>query len=1216
MAGPAKKLPSQEASFFDQLNAQAESEALSDAMLSDVKRLSESLWAWAQGVPASECAVRVRSTEHGSVLEATTRDMPFLVDSILAECAVQSLNVSALLHPIVRRADGERRSIIQVHLPELDEHEGAAIDLGARRTFEDVTVAVDDYEAMRDCMRAEIDLLKSQSHLHAEALSEAIAFLEWLEQEHFVFLGARTYTFVTDESGELKREEPEIVEGTSLGLLRDLERNVLSRHSEPSVITSKAAHYLQEPDPLIIAKSTMISRVHRRINADYIGVKHYDADGRVVGETRFVGLFTAEAYDEPVRSIPVVRQRFAQVLDAAGGGESRHSEKALSHILETWPRDELFQVSAEELLPMAKGALSLVGRPRTRVFLRRDRFDRYLYALVYVPRDAYDTALREKITAVLERACNGRTIRFQPRFSEGVLIQVYFVLVPGEGAGPLDHTKIENDIAELARTWDDAFRAAIIASNFDGDLQKGAVCFRGAFNAAYREAFDPEEALLDVTEMAALHKDNLIRMRAYRLPGDDEDKIRAKIYARGKSIPLSACVPVFENMGLFVAFETGYPVEPQSKPVPDAPKIYWIHDLSMRSADGAPINIEDVREAFADAFVAIWNDEAENDGFNQLVFSAGASWREAALLRTLCAYRSQTGLDPSEPVQISALINHPGIARLLLDLFAVRFDPSLNQSLDERKEKANAIKADILKALQEVASLDEDRVLHRLTDLICAVQRTNFYHKRPPQTAPAGFVALKIASEQLEHLPAPKPFREIFTSSPRVDGVHCRFGRVARGGLRWSDRRYDFRTEVLGLVKAQQVKNAVIVPVGSKGGFFPKQLPTGGGRDAFMEAGVAAYREFITALLSITDNITGTEVIHPEDTVIWDGEDPYLVVAADKGTATFSDIANEISLAHEFWLGDAFASGGSAGYDHKKMGITARGGWEAVKRHFREIGKDIQSEPFTVIGVGDMSGDVFGNGMLLSKHIKLQAAFNHLHIFIDPNPEDTEASWAERKRLFELPRSSWKDYDTSLISSGGGIFDRAAKSIELTPEIKELVGINEKSVTPDELLHALLMTECELLWFGGIGTYIKSANENHSDVGDRANDALRVNGNQVRAKVIGEGANLGVTQAGRIEFAEKGGRINTDAIDNSAGVDSSDHEVNIKILCAEAIRRGDLEEDARNELLASMTEDVALHVLRHNYDQTGALTLAASQGQEDHEAHERSDDLAGRTRRP
>ena len=1205
MAGPAEKLSSHEASFFDQLNVQAAGEALNQDMRSEVTALSQSLWAWAESVPSGERDVRVRRTDSGSVLEATTIDMPFLVDSILAECVAQSLNVRALLHPVIARPDGERRSIIQVHLPELDEAEGAAIDLGARRTIEDIAASVEDYQAMRELMRQEIKTLESLTHIPKDVQSESIEFLDWLAREYFVFLGARTYTFLTDDSGGLMREEPDIVEGTSLGMLRDLSRNVLSRDSEPSVITSEAAQYLQEADPIIISKSTMVSRVHRRVNADYIGVKHYGADGRVIGETRFVGLFTAEAYDDPVRTIPVVRRRYEDVLQAVGGGESRHSEKALSHILETWPRDELFQLSSEELEPMARSALSLVVRPRTRVFLRRDRFDRYLYAVIYVSREAYDTKLRQKISDVLERSCNGRTIRFQPQFSEGLMVQVYFVLVPGKDVGPLDEDGIEREIVELARTWDDAFRAAVIASHLDGDDQLGASCFRGAFNAAYREAFDPAEALRDVSEMAALHKDSLIRMRAYRLPGDDPDKIRAKIYARGKSIPLSACVPVFENMGLFVAFETGYPVKPERKPAPDAPGTYWVHDLSMRSADGAAIDIDEIGEAFADAFVAIWTNEAENDGFNQLVFTAQATWREAALLRTLCAYRAQSGLDPSVPVQISALINYPNIARMLLGLFEARFDPATGAALEERKQKARSIEADIDSALHDVTSLDEDRVLRRLANLIIAVQRTNFYQTRDLETAPSGFIAIKIASELLEHLPAPKPFREIFTSSPRVDGVHCRFGRVARGGLRWSDRRYDFRTEVLGLVKAQQVKNAVIVPVGSKGGFFPKQLPTSGGRDEYIAAGVAAYREFITALLSITDNIAGSEVSHPDETVIWDGEDPYLVVAADKGTATFSDIANEISVAHDFWLGDAFASGGSAGYDHKKMGITARGAWEAVKRHFREIGKDIQSEPFTVIGVGDMSGDVFGNGMLLSRKIRLQAAFNHRHIFIDPDPQDTEASWTERKRLFDLPRSSWEDYNADLISPGGGVFDRSAKSIELSKEIKALIGINEKEMTPDELLNALLKTECELLWFGGIGTYIKGAHETRSEVGDRANDFIRVDGKQVRAHVIGEGANLGATQAGRIEFALNGGRINTDAIDNSAGVDSSDHEVNIKILCAEAIRRGDLKAEDRNDLLASMTEDVAVHVLRHNYDQTGALSYAASLGVEDHEAHER-----------
>lgn len=1201
MPGPAEKISSAESTFFQQLKDQAATESFRQLNRADLDKLGWDLWHWASELDIGERAVRFKRLTHGCLLEASSPDMPFLVDSILTEAAAQAINVDALLHPIVDMPSGERRSIIQLHLPDLDEDEATAIDLGVRRTMDDIVAAVRDYQAMRTRMQLEIAILSEQGHLKPERRDEAVAFLDWLSNEHFVFLGARTYTFKMEPNGTLAREEPEIVEGTSLGLLKDESLNVLSRDNEPSVITPAAAQYLQDPDPLIISKASYVSRVHRRVAADYIGVKRYDEQGRVIGETRFIGLFTSEAYSASAQTIPVLRSRMKRVMEASGTRRGTHSAKALAHIVETWPRDELLQTSAGELLPMVLGALSLVGRPRTRVFIRRDLFDRFLSAVVYVSRDAYDTALREQIVEILEAACDGKLMKFEPRFNDGPLLQIYFTLTPGPKFSKLDEAALEREIAGLARTWDEAFREAVSVSPLEGITKVSTSRYRGAFNVAYREAFSPEEALKDVSELSQLNGANPVRMRAYKNPSDRPDEIRAKIYAAGEAIPLSDCVPVLENMGLFVASETGYPVTPET----GAAETLWVHDLSMRSASGQPIDLEKIGEIFAETFVSVWTGQAENDAFNQLVFGIGATWREAALMRTLCAYRSQTGQDPSQPVQVSALSGHPEITRKLLDLFATKFDPASPGNLEERSVKAEAVRAEIDVALNKVSSLDEDRVLRRVADLIMAVQRTNFYHSTYADTAPAGFIAIKIASQQLTHLPDPKPFREIFTSSPRVDGVHCRFGPIARGGLRWSDRRDDFRTEVLGLVKAQQVKNAVIVPVGSKGGFFPKQLPVGGTREEIGQAGVAAYKEFITALLSITDNLVEGEVKHPNDTVIWDGEDPYLVVAADKGTATFSDTANAISVAHNFWLGDAFASGGSAGYDHKKMGITARGAWEAVKRHFREIGKDIQSEPFTVIGVGDMSGDVFGNGMLLSKQIKLQAAFNHLHIFVDPDPEDVEANWKERKRLFDLPRSLWTDYDRSLISKGGDIFDRSAKSIDLSDEIKAMTGLTKSSVTPDELLHALLKSECELLWFGGIGTYIKAESETHDDAGDRSNDLIRVNGNEVRAKVIGEGANLGVTQAGRIEFASKGGRLNTDAIDNSAGVDSSDHEVNIKILCAEAIRRGDLKSDARDDLLASMTEDVGLHVLRHNYDQTGALSLAEATADEDHDALER-----------
>ncbi|MEL7539975.1 MAG: NAD-glutamate dehydrogenase domain-containing protein, partial [Pseudomonadota bacterium] len=681
------------------------------------------------------------------------------------------------------------------------------------------------------------------------------------------------------------------------------------------------------------------------------------------------------------------------------------------------------------------------------------------------------------------------------------MVRVLFhTALPQAGPRP-DPDELEGQISALARRWSDRFHDAILDSSLDTEARAVAAYFVGSFNAAYREAFTPDEAMIDVSMLAGLNQDNPICLRAYRRNTDDAGRIRAKIYSRSGAIALSDCVPIFERMGLFVSFETGYPVTPSQKPVLDAPDEYWVHSLSMRRADGAEIDLNEVGEAFEAAFVAVWSGLAENDGFNALVFNAGLSWRKAALCRALCAYRHQSGLDPARTTQIDALNSNPILTQHLMALFEARFTPGDDP---DRDSTCLHLRAAIDEALKAVPSLDHDRIIRRLAKLIVAIQRTNFF-QQTTMGAPRPFISFKIASRDLIDLPEPKPYREIFVDSPTVEGVHCRFGPVARGGLRWSDRRDDFRTEILGLVKAQQVKNAVIVPVGSKGGFYPKQLPQGGSREAIRDAGVEAYKTFITSLLDLTDNLIDGTVQHPERTTIHDGDDPYLVVAADKGTATFSDTANEISMAHGFWLGDAFASGGSAGYDHKKMGITARGAWEAVKRHFRERGKDIQSEPFTVIGCGDMSGDVFGNGMLLSKQIRLQAAFNHMHIFVDPDPQDPEKLWQERKRMFDLPRSSWMDYDASLISPGGGIFERSAKAITLTPEIQSLTGLSADTVTPDELIHALLKTDCELLWFGGIGTYIKAQEETEADAGDRANDSVRINGADLKAKVIGEG---------------------------------------------------------------------------------------------------------------
>ncbi|MEL6693918.1 MAG: NAD-glutamate dehydrogenase domain-containing protein, partial [Pseudomonadota bacterium] len=1022
-----------------------------------------------------------------------------------------------------------------------------------------------------------------------------------LGHERFVFLGVRSYNFPTDTNGHVLPEEPEMVEGSNLGLMRDEDRNVLNRGAEPLLLTNEIGSFLAEPESLILAKATLMSRVHRRVACDYVGVKHYGEHGEVVGETRFLGLYTAEAYNESVRNIPLLRRRMERVLDILGVLPGSHNEKALSNIIEGWPRDELIQTKSETLAPIMEGVLDLVARPRVRVFTRADRFNRFVSTVVFVPRETYDTDLRRHIAEEIEDAWNGRNSSFQPSFDGATMVRVLFqTALPLNGPRP-DPLVLEARIAKLARRWTDRFRDAIIEHDLSDELRAQAELFTTAFNAAYREAFSPEEAMLDVDMLARLSASSPVGLRAYHREGDKDGRVRAKIYSRSGAIALSDCVPVFERMGLFVDFETGFPVRPSGKPVADAPEEYWVHALSMKLDAASGVELDDVSQAFEDGFVAVWSGLAENDGFNALIFNAGLTWREAALCRALCAYRHQSGLDPARQTQIQALNVNPTLTRHLISLFASRFDPDLE---GDRAAQTRDLQSKIERELESVPSLDHDRVIRRLSELVAAIQRTNFFQTTSDgQSLP--FISFKIASRELVDLPDPKPYREIFVDSPQVEGVHCRFGPVARGGLRWSDRRDDFRTEVLGLVKAQQVKNAVIVPVGSKGGFFPKQLPSGGSREAIRDAGVQAYKTFITSLLGLTDNLIDGTVQNPSRTVIHDGDDPYLVVAADKGTATFSDIANEISMAYGFWLGDAFASGGSAGYDHKKMGITARGAWEAVKRHFREIGKDIQSEPFTVIGCGDMSGDVFGNGMLLSKQIRLQAAFNHMHIFVDPDPQDPERLWEERQRMFDMPRSSWMDYDQSLISEGGGIFDRSAKSIELTPQIKSLTGLTSDQVTPNELIHALLKADCELLWFGGIGTYIKSTDETHADAGDRANDAVRIDATDLKAKVIGEGANLGVTQAGRIQAGLNKVRVNSDAIDNSAGVDSSDHEVNIKILCTEAIRRGELPSGERNSLLASMTDDVATHVLAHNYAQTGALSLAEESATRDHDALER-----------
>ncbi|HVY87889.1 MAG TPA: NAD-glutamate dehydrogenase [Hyphomonadaceae bacterium] len=1189
-------------SFLDQYQADAFIEDFIALNVEDAASLALDLWSFnKENETRTERAIRTRRPKGAdgkplrlAVAEIVGPDLAFLVDSAIAACQEAKVEVRAVLHPIISGPAG-KRSTIQIHLPAVDDAMLAALQKALEETFADVAVVNADFQAMRAKMQAASDGLaglKVTAERSAEDVAEARAFLAWLLNENFTYLGARDYTFAHDANGRLANEEPVVDEKSGLGILRDFSRNVLARAAEPTVLTPAIRAFLNEPSPIIVAKASFIARVHRRAHADYVGVKRYDARGEVIGETRFVGLFTSEAYTAPADEVPLIRRKIAGVKAGAESG-SRFSMKQLDSVLKTYPRDELFQISEADLSRIALGVLRLQIRPRTRLFIRRDRFDRYVSALLYVPRDSYNSDLRTRAHKILADAYGGRTSAFYPSFNEGSLARVHLIVGLNRDHPEPDEDGLDLQMRQLFETWEDALGRVARSTNAHQTLVA-----RARFTAAYKEAFAPEEGLADMAAIAELPQGKALRARVWG-PDFEANVSRVKIYHRDTPVDLAEIVPVMERMGLRVQAEVGYPIR-FSAAAGEPDGAVYVHDLAIDRPPGQ----KRLDSRFELAFEAIWARDTENDRFNCLVVALGVDWRAAALLRTLCRFRAQTGLDPSEAVQVKALAEHPDIANNLLKLFAIKFDPKSKGGLDARTKAAEPTIAEINRQLEAVATLDADRVLRRLLALVKSIQRTNFY-VTDEAGKPNRHIAVKIASREADPLPAPRPFREIFVWSPDVEGVHLRFGPVARGGLRWSDRREDFRTEVLGLVKAQQVKNAVIVPVGSKGGFYPKNMPMRATREEMQAAGIAAYKVFVGALLQLTDNIVAGKTVHPPGVVVWDGEDPYLVVAADKGTATFSDIANGLSADYKFWLGDAFASGGSAGYDHKKMGITARGAWEAVKRHFREMGHDTQTQPFSVVGIGDMSGDVFGNGMLLSPCIALKAAFDHRHIFLDPNPNDLKANLAERKRMFDLPRSSWADYDKSLISKGGGVFDRSAKSIKLTPEIKVLAGVTDDETTPDALIKALLTADMDLLWFGGIGAYIKASTQSHADVGDKTNDILRVDAKDVRAKVIAEGANLGVTQAGRIEFARKGGRINTDAIDNSAGVDSSDHEVNIKILTAEAIHEGALKEKDRNALLASMTDEVGHLVLENNYDQTGALSVMQATAAADLDSHER-----------
>lgn len=1127
-----------------------------------------------------------------SILCITTGNKPFLYDSVMGEVTSQVREVLLTAHPILYVRNGEPLkpyrpgidrskentvSHIQLHMPRLGEKAGEGLVERIQFVLGQVRSAVQDWKAMVlriDSAAADLAYLRVEEN-ETDSRDEALAFLSWLRDDNFTFLGMREYVYSEEGgSGELTRAG-----SRGLGILADPEVLVLRQGKDQVMTTPEILDFLHGDDFLIVTKANVRSVVHRRAHMDYIGVKRFDEDGNVTGELRVVGLFTSTAYTRSVTEIPLLRSKIARVVDNFGYDPDSHSGKLLLNTLESYPRDELFQIDAELLTTFCRKINELTDRPRVRVLPRIDRFDRFVSVMVYVPRDQYDSMVREKIGNYLKVAYNGRVSAYYPSFPEGGVARVHFIIGRYEGKTPeIPHDQLERDIKALVARWEDEFLAI-----------GGEAANKIYVSQSYKERFSPRSAVADIADIrGCLESEGGLNIALYRQEGDSEDHLGLKIFHADTPLALSRRVPLLENLGFRVISEQTHELAVGG--TADSKRAVLLHDMEVARADGLDFSLESDSERLKDAFLAVWRDEIDNDGFNRLVVRAGLTAREAMVLRAIARYLRQAGMHYSQDYISDTLSRYPKISVKLFELFRTRFDLELGDL--SREEGLERIIASIEEDLGEVPSQDDDRIIRRFVNAISSTLRTNYF-QTDDNGHPRANLAFKLDPRALEGLPEPRPFREIFVYGAAVEGVHLRFGPVARGGLRWSDRAQDYRTEVLGLVKAQQVKNAVIVPVGAKGGFYPKRLPDEGGREAIFEAGKDAYKLFIRTLLSVTDNIEGDAVIPPADTIRHDGDDPYFVVAADKGTATFSDTANAISQEHDFWLDDAFASGGSAGYDHKKMGITARGAWEAVKRHFREMDIDIQSEPFTVAGIGDMSGDVFGNGMLLSEKIRLVAAYDHRDIFIDPDP-DCEAGFAERKRLFDLPRTSWQDYDKAKMSAGGMIIPRTLKSVELTEEAARAIGMEPGRTTPQEIMSAILRMEVDLLWFGGIGTYIKAAGESDADVGDRANDVIRVTAGEVQAKVIGEGANLGVTQKGRIVYAAKGGRCNSDAIDNSAGVNSSDVEVNIKIALANAMRENRLTREDRNTLLASMTDEVAELVLRNNYLQTLAISLTSA----------------------
>ncbi len=1177
-----------------------------------------STWGWLRTRERGRPKVRVFNpdgetdgwTSPHTVVDIVNDDMPFLVDSVTAEINRQNLSIHLIAHPVVQverdrtgkltrlcenGAQGASpESVMHFEITEL-RRPGAMEELreGLEAVLGDVRAAVEDSAAMRRRLAEALAALEeSPPPAPEDEIAEAGSFLRWLDDGTFTFIGYREHGFAR-KSGRTRLTRAET---SGLGILRDPSRSVLAGW-EDGAAPPEAAAYCDEAQPVSVSKANGRSPVHRAVHLDTVMVKKFGRGKRVSGVRIFVGVFTPVVYRQSLADIPMLARKAETTIARSGFPPDSHSGTALLQIIESLPRSDLFQYPDADLLETALGILQIRGSQRVALFTRRDAFNRFVSCLIYVPRERYTSQLRATMRRIVEEGLGARVSVFYLQVSDEAHARLQFIVpTPPGGRLEFDREAIEKRLAEAGRGWRDTLGQKLTKAYGEAEGLEVHDLYKDAFPASYRERHGAEHALTDIGKVDTVLRTDAIATDLYRPSGLDQSWVHFRVYHPDEQLPLSDVMPMLENMGLRVVGEVGHRIVRA-----DTERQVWLHNFGMRTRDGRAVDLDRVKENFECQFVGVWRGEIENDGFNALVLATGLDWRKIAVLRAYCKYLRQAAIPFSQAYMEATLLSNPEIAEAIVELFEATFDPDFAPDAAgvpnrRRRARMSRIRNRIDAALDAVESLDQDRILRRFLNLVEATLRTNRY-QTGADDGPKPYLSFKIDSRAVDDLPQPRPKVEIFVYSPRMEAVHLRGGRIARGGIRWSDRPEDFRTEILGLMKAQMTKNAVIVPTGSKGGFIVKRPPPAdAGRDALIEEGIACYRTMISGLLDLTDNITPGGVVHPDRVVRRDGEDPYLVAAADKGTATFSDIANDVARGYGFWLDDAFASGGSIGYDHKGMGITARGAWESVKRHFREMGVDIQTEDFACVGIGDMSGDVFGNGMRRSRHTRLIGAFNHLHIFVDPDP-DPARSLAERKRLFEMPRSAWSDYDTGLISEGGGVFERSAKSIAVTPGMRHAFDLPPReSLTPSELIQAMIRAPVDLLWMGGIGTYVKAPDETHQEVGDRANDPVRVDADELRCRVVGEGANLGFTQRGRIVYALAGGRINADFIDNSGGVSTSDREVNIKILLGEALASGRLSRGERDRLLASMTDEVAIQVLGDNYRQSMALTHLETEG--------------------